>query len=1489
METPILAKAGVLPIAGAARGGDYSATEFDPAAPSNFWSANQYQFDSSGSNFHWGTQIVEFSLGAPGGPFVISQTPSGTVFPPVTSLQVTFSEPVLVTGPHGFDPTTNPGVIGNLTGPAFTIASVTPVSPVGGFATTFTITFGGAGLTAAGAYGFHIGPNIEDAAGHMMDQNENGIPGEPTDFYPAAITIASPAITSSTPTGTQTPGVTHVHVTFNEPVTVASFTTTKITAFTRNGVSILGDILNVTSTGGPTTSTGFDINFVSGTEVATGVYSMTIGPNITDPFGNPMASAFVGTFNIDGPKVTHITPSGGTLGPISSETVTFSRAMLASTFTTGQITITGPGGPVAIASITPSTGSATTFTITFAPQSTFGVYTTTIGPNITDTFGNKMDQNGNFIPGEPGVAPAGDQFRSTFTVLNPVIGPDGFGYTASLNPTVPFVELVGDPGAFVIMNQDIFDSVPVNLGSNKFNYYGRLYTGNNQLYVGSGGVISFGAPDFNIFLFSGSTDLTSLPPEPVFAPLWADWYKFDSQPMVLGKFDTVNNRLIIEWNQVHNFDVYYYSGYTNPGGTFTFEAILQLNTPGTHTANVSAVYKSFSDDLGGFFHTVGSKGLGTQPPDLSGYRILVEQDTPSGYVQPGFSLTWSAPDFGGTITGNVYNDLLHSGMQNPADPPLAGWTVYEDLNNNGQFDPGEPFAITDANGNYTIHNAFPFDQVVREVLQPGWVRSQPRAVTTNVTLDDFESGPSDLANYTFIGTDSASVTAAAAHDGSFGLRLSGFSDWMFRNDATTHVAQGDDISVWVRQSDGSGRAYFGFGATASGTLSVVMAPNTGQFIIQDNSGYGFTDIADANQTWAFNHWYRFDIQWGTDGTITARLYDSDGTTLLNTITAHATDITSGGIAFRGFNGNTDFDTVTATVTTLDDGYVVSLAPRGTVASGPFGNYFVVPNPIVDNRDFGFETIGAGWTTRPGGYNGDYASHADLNPELVVNGGFETGDFTGWTVNDPSGFSHVDLNPHSGTFSAWLAGLGVDGILTQTIPTIPGDLYRFSFWEATDGGTPNDFSAKFGGVTVFSVRNDTTHGYVLHTFTVMATSTSTVIQFAGRNDPAWNYLDDVSVVDLTNPPAFGAANWFVAPPGGPGSYELFATWVAAPGNATNIKYTVSDGISTLGTVTVNQQKAANQALIGGVYWLKLGTFTSATGIFIISIDNTTANGNISADAVFAAPVPTELVVNGGFETGDFTGWTVNDPTFETFVSGNPHSGSFAAWFGAVGQNGTISQTIATVPGNHYTFTFWLASDGGTPNDFSASFGGVTVFSVTNDPSHGYVAHTFNVVATGASAVIQFAGRDDPGFLQLDDVSVVDPPPMVVAPANGFVAAPVGSGEGDDLGGEGSGTTGDGFGSSGTGSLRQASLVLGGGQAGNGATKAMTAPAGSTGGSAAGTTLLDQAFSGGGQADDSGAFLTWNGAVLRTSTLGGIVGDPLTGQLVDSLLEELVPTV
>jgi hypothetical protein len=138
---------------------------------------------------------------------------------------------------------------------------------------------------------------------------------------------------------------------------------------------------------------------------------------------------------------------------------------------------------------------------------------------------------------------------------------------------------------------------------------------------------------------------------------------------------------------------------------------------------------------------------------------------------------------------------------------------------------------------------------------------------------------------------------------------------------------------------------------------------------------------------------------------------------------------------------------------------------------------------------------------------------------------------------------------------------------------------------------------------------------------------------------------------------------------------------------------------------------------------------------------------------AGPARANFVVNGGFETGNFSGWAQSGNSGFTFVSANdPHSGNYAAWLGPVGSLGYLSQTVATTPGASYNLSFFLASDGSTPNDFQVHFGGTTVFNQTNIPAQGYTDYQLTVAATSSSTVLQFGFQNDRGFLQLDDVSL-----------------------------------------------------------------------------------------------------------------------------------------
>jgi hypothetical protein len=150
-------------------------------------------------------------------------------------------------------------------------------------------------------------------------------------------------------------------------------------------------------------------------------------------------------------------------------------------------------------------------------------------------------------------------------------------------------------------------------------------------------------------------------------------------------------------------------------------------------------------------------------------------------------------------------------------------------------------------------------------------------------------------------------------------------------------------------------------------------------------------------------------------------------------------------------------------------------------------------------------------------------------------------------------------------------------------------------------------------------------------------------------------------------------------------------------------------------------------------------------------------------LFTGVASANLIVNGGFETGDFTGWTLTGNTGFTGVSaGNPNSGIYAAFLGSVGSDGYMLQSasFSTIVGEVYNVNFWLFSDGGIPNDFGAVYIGgtpVTLVALTNIPAQPYTLYQGQVTATLTSGNIAFNFRNDPGFLWLDDVSVQVPEP------------------------------------------------------------------------------------------------------------------------------------
>ena len=166
---------------------------------------------------------------------------------------------------------------------------------------------------------------------------------------------------------------------------------------------------------------------------------------------------------------------------------------------------------------------------------------------------------------------------------------------------------------------------------------------------------------------------------------------------------------------------------------------------------------------------------------------------------------------------------------------------------------------------------------------------------------------------------------------------------------------------------------------------------------------------------------------------------------------------------------------------------------------------------------------------------------------------------------------------------------------------------------------------------------------------------------------------------------------------------------------------------------------------------VGTYTMTIGPDIYDMSGNPMTAPYTARFNVIQP---GALVNGGFETGDFTGWTLRgDLTFVNVNSVRPHTGRYAAELGPVGSMSFISQTVATSPGQSYRLSYWLNHQGGgVPNEFQVSIGGTVVFDQLNMGSFAYTQYSFDFMATGGATTIQFGAREDPAYFYLDDVDL-----------------------------------------------------------------------------------------------------------------------------------------
>jgi hypothetical protein len=141
-------------------------------------------------------------------------------------------------------------------------------------------------------------------------------------------------------------------------------------------------------------------------------------------------------------------------------------------------------------------------------------------------------------------------------------------------------------------------------------------------------------------------------------------------------------------------------------------------------------------------------------------------------------------------------------------------------------------------------------------------------------------------------------------------------------------------------------------------------------------------------------------------------------------------------------------------------------------------------------------------------------------------------------------------------------------------------------------------------------------------------------------------------------------------------------------------------------------------------------------------------------LFSVKTRANLIQNPSFEDGNVDWTYVGD----AYIHGlgppaTPHSGSTYAYFGPYAPIWpSMSQTVATVPGETYKIDFWIASNGGNGNIYS-SFGNFTGFNEYNPGGYySYLEVGYTAVATDTTTQLVIGGYGITATFYLDDISV-----------------------------------------------------------------------------------------------------------------------------------------
>jgi hypothetical protein len=232
-----------------------------------------------------------------------------------------------------------------------------------------------------------------------------------------------------------------------------------------------------------------------------------------------------------------------------------------------------------------------------------------------------------------------------------------------------------------------------------------------------------------------------------------------------------------------------------------------------------------------------------------------------------------------------------------------------------------------------------------------------------------------------------------------------------------------------------------------------------------------------------------------------------------------------------------------------------------------------------------------------------------------------------------------------------------------------------------GALPNGVSASFNPASVTAGNSSTLTLSAVFSATP-GTYTVTVTGTSASATHSTNLTLTVTSSDFTisaNPASIAVAQ------GSSGKSTINTATSSGVAQTVNLSSAPPSGITAVLNPTSVSSGGSSTLTVSVASSMTIGTYTIAvTG----TGQNATHSANVTVNVVTPNPV-----VNGGFETGDLSGWTNATPSHPATVVGSgvaaPHSGSYSAQLGTTtpyNGNSTITQTV-TIPSGSSRLTFW----------------------------------------------------------------------------------------------------------------------------------------------------------------------------------------------------------